>query len=892
MDGTTGAARPLAHMLPGVAVRLSPLRIALLYAVASAVFIGLSDALVAAIVPDVPTQAVVSIVKGWTFVLVTAVLLFLVVRAMARQIGSARNSASTEAARARRLIEVSRLAIVLLDEDGTIVDWNPQAERIFGWTAAEAIGQRSLWVPAEEMVDHRAVLAAIAAGELSEPVIRRRRRKDGSPVWIRIVASALRDPDGRLLFVGALEDVSRQIEAEREREAAAEQNRIMFERNPLPMFVVEPGTHRFLDVNESAATTFGWTREQLLGMTVEGLFPAGEPTDTLEQLAADSGPASITGARMRHATATGAILEVEVSARPVQLRGRLVWLAIVADVSEREAIERRRQVLLDRLEALHALDAEILQARTVDDVARRAASRARQLLPADRASVTVVDRETQTVAIIALDERRPLGHPAGWLCPIADAIPAGDPAHPRRVAIGDLQARVPEMDEPAVLRDARSRGIRTMLSIPLVAEGVLLGQLNLGSLAPDAFEPDAVAVAAELAESLAIALQQARYRQELVDNEARLRQVLAASPNATLLVDAAGLIRYANPTAEATLGEAPATLLGRRVDEFIPDAAQARHAALRSAHELAGGAAPAMQMDGTAHRSDGRELPASLSVSPLMTSDGPMVVATIIDLTERLALENQFRQAQKMEVMGQFANIMAHDFRNYLTVIGGFAELLSDDLAPDDPRKADVTEIQNVVGRASDLVRNILAFARPGLGPVGGDRTDVVAHLRDVRGMLARLGEPRVDLELAAEPDLPPVAINPAALTQILANLTTNARDAMRERGGTLRISVSTVETAGGDPDAPDFQVERRVRFEVADTGEGMDEETRTRIFEPFFTTKTAGEGDGRGSGLGLASVFSIVRRAHGRIEVHSEKGVGTTFLIDLPAAGPALLVR
>ncbi len=747
-------------------MRLSPVRIALLYAGVAGLWILFSDSIAQAIFTSAGAQTTVSIIKGWAFVAVTSMLLFLLVRRLVQQVLHARLEAFLAADRARRLIDASGIAIVALDAEGTVVAWNPSAERMFGWTAAEAIGRTAVWVPEDELASHRDFIATVAAGARPGPIVRPRKRKDGRRIWARIVASTMQDADGKTLVIGSIEDVTAQIDADRERAAA----------------------------------------------------------------------------------------------------------------------ERRRQALLDRLEALHTLDAEILQAGTLEDVARRAVARIRTLIPADRASVMVMDRNSDTMTIVAVDEETELGLPVGTIASVAEtfALDGREPAG--RALLRDLAADEPPADAPVAVRRARSFGLRSVLSIPLLADGALLGQLNLGSQRADAFDPGAVEVAGEVADSLAIALQQARYRQELVDGEARFRTVLAASPNATLLVDSGGLIRYANAITAQTLGQAPDALLGRSIDEFVPLAGHARSVALRPPDPSTDPIEPGTHVDATARRGDGVEFPIDLSLSPLVTPEGPMVVATIVDLTERIALENQFRQAQKMEVMGQFANIMAHDFRNYLTAIGGFAEILAADIPGDDPRHADVEEIIKAVGRASDLVRNVLAFARPDRGAAPAS-TDVGAHLRDVRAMLAKLVDPNVDLVLVVPSDVPPAAISPAALTQVLVNLTTNARDAMLASGGTLRICASTVEVAAGDPGTPEFQLDRRVHLEVSDTGAGMDEVTRIRIFEPFFTTKSAGEGDGKGSGLGLASVFSIVRRAHGRIEVRSEVGAGTSFLIDLPAA-------
>ncbi len=863
-------------------MRLSALRIALLYCAISAAWIATSDSVLAFVVRDPQTQSLVSIVKGWAFVATTGTLLFILVRQHAAQVDRAHRQAATAAERFERLVEVSGLAIMTCEQDGTVISWNPAAERMFGWTAGEIIGSRSLWVPDDDLEAHRAHMAAVAAGRPQEAAIRRRRRKDGTLIWIRTWSAAMHDIDGRIVLMASMEDVTRDEEAERSLASAAEWNRVLFERNPLPIFLIDPATDRYVDVNEAAVATYGWSREQLLQMRVPDHLPPGE-RERFGSVAANQGGRTVEAEPWRHLRADGSAILVEVSGRAVQIGDRRLWLGLGRDITERDAAARRLQRLVDRLEGLHALDAEILQLGTVEDVASRALAHIRGMIAADRASVTVIDAESSSLRIVAVDEVRMLGRPAGTVMTLSDALATGTGASLVPMLIRDVPAGAASMPPTGSLPEAMRHGVQTVLSLPLVVHGSLLGQLNLGSLAHDAFDTESVEIAGEIADQLAIALQQARYREQLLASQERFRRLLAASPNATLLVDRGGTIRYANEVTSQIFGVDPGALLGRKVDEFVPLGGRDRHADLRALSADDGGRLRGIRrFDGIARRTDGTEFPVDMSLSPIETPDGPMVVATVMDLTERTALEAQLRQAQKMEVMGQFANILAHDFRNYLTAIGGFADLLADDVPEDDPRRADVEEIRKAVSRAGDLVRNVLAFARPESGPPAS--TNLGSHLRDVSGMLSRLLEPRARLEVDVPPDVPSVAMAPTQLTQVLVNLATNARDAM-PAGGTLRITASPAEVAAGDPSAPDFVLDRRVHLEVRDTGTGMDDATRAHIFEPFFTTKAAGEGDGKGSGLGLASVFTIVRRAHGRIEVRSAPGAGTSFLIDLPAA-------
>lgn len=246
-------------------------------------------------------------------------------------------------------------------------------------------------------------------------------------------------------------------------------------------------------------------------------------------------------------------------------------------------------------------------------------------------------------------------------------------------------------------------------------------------------------------------------------------------------------------------------------------------------------------------------------------------------MTERRTLEDQFRQAQKMEAVGRLAGGVAHDFNNLLTVITVYTDMLMADFGVDDPRRADMQEVRKAADAGARLTRQLLAFSRQ---QVIEPRVVVLEDLvRQTQKLLTHLiGE---DIELATQFWSTPcvVHIDPGQLEQVIMNLAVNARDAM-PTGGKL-----TIETAVVDLDQENSKAHwpattgRYIVLAVSDTGIGMDEPTRAKIFEPFFTTK----GPGKGTGLGLATVYGIVKQSGGFIWVHSKPGEGATFKIYLP---------
>jgi signal transduction histidine kinase len=243
--------------------------------------------------------------------------------------------------------------------------------------------------------------------------------------------------------------------------------------------------------------------------------------------------------------------------------------------------------------------------------------------------------------------------------------------------------------------------------------------------------------------------------------------------------------------------------------------------------------------------------------------------------------EEGLRQGQRMEAVGRFAGGVAHDFNNMMSAVVGFSALVLDALAPDDPLRRYVEEIQLAGERASGMTKQLLAFTRKQV--LLSQVLDLNELVLNVNGLLARLiGE---DIELITElaPAVHAIEADSGQLEQVVVNLAVNARDAM-PGGGTLTISTANCEIQTTDATRRDLEPGPYVTLSVTDTGEGMDAETLQQIFEPFFTTKE----EGKGTGLGLATAFGIVKQSGGDIQVESEQGVGTTFTISLPRAQAA----
>jgi two-component system cell cycle sensor histidine kinase/response regulator CckA len=366
--------------------------------------------------------------------------------------------------------------------------------------------------------------------------------------------------------------------------------------------------------------------------------------------------------------------------------------------------------------------------------------------------------------------------------------------------------------------------------------------------------------------------------QELRASEAQYRRLFDNASDMIFAVDREGTIRSISPAVERILGLAPSELQGRRLDELVHPAERGRLAEFLSAAAV-GDTAPILEVNAQGKGSAARVLQLTARAVP-SAADGHDLEGVARDVTERRAIEEQFRQAHKMEAVGQLAGGVAHDFNNLMTVVAGHCELLLE-TAQGEAREG-LLEIRRATARAAALTRQLLAFGGRQLlqlSPIS--LNDVITGLAPT--LRAAIGEAIV-LEVRLAPDLWPIHGDPEQVGQVLVNLASNARDAM-PGGGVLGIATANVEISEAE-EAPALPAGDYVLLTVSDTGRGIDAETRERIFEPFFTTKETG----LGTGLGLSTVFGIVTQTGGSISVESAPGAGTRFSIHLPRSKPAAL--
>ena len=356
-------------------------------------------------------------------------------------------------------------------------------------------------------------------------------------------------------------------------------------------------------------------------------------------------------------------------------------------------------------------------------------------------------------------------------------------------------------------------------------------------------------------------------------SEERYRAVSEAADAGISIVDSEENLLYANPALSRMLNYPLDELIGMNLSQLVDSAEFARYRALTEERS----AGVSGRYETKIRRKDGKIVDLLVSAAPLRAADGryESALAVLVDITERKQLEEQLAQSHKLESVGLLAGGVAHDLNNMLVPILGYAEMLRDDMPPTDARRADAQEIVRAGTRARDLVRQLLAFARKQILEMKLlDLNEVISNLYK---MLRRTLREDIAIETVLASGLGMVKGDVGQIEQVLMNLCVNAQDAMPQ-GGTLRIETSAVTMDGS---REGLAAGHYIQMAVSDIGMGMDQETLSHIFEPFFTTK----GVGKGTGLGLATVYGIIKQHSGHIEVESRVGKGSVFRVYWPQA-------
>jgi two-component system cell cycle sensor histidine kinase/response regulator CckA len=428
--------------------------------------------------------------------------------------------------------------------------------------------------------------------------------------------------------------------------------------------------------------------------------------------------------------------------------------------------------------------------------------------------------------------------------------------------------------------------IRFYAGAPLITpDGFRLGALAVMDTRPrPALSEEERATLADLG---AVTMHELNLQQKLAsggatDGEVKFSALMESVSQAIVAVNHRGLIEIANNKAEELFGYSREEMIGQTLEMLLPERLRGAHAGHREQYFSQPHTRPmGIGMDLAGRHKSGQEFPLEISLNYVKIGGRSLAISFITDISQRLRLEGQLRQSQKMEAIGQLAGGVAHDFNNLLTVIQGYSSMSLQGLGPSDPLREPIEEIEKAAFSAGTLTRQLLAFSRRQV--VRPRLINLNTAISQVEKMLRRVIGEDVELILETGDDLDEIRADPGLIEQILMNLAVNARDAM-PNGGKLILETANLcldkEYAGAHLAV---KTGPHAMLAVTDTGTGMTEQVRAHIFEPFFTTKPQGQG----TGLGLATVYGIVQQMEGSIWVYSEMGKGATFKILFPAAKP-----
>ena len=542
----------------------------------------------------------------------------------------------------------------------------------------------------------------------------------------------------------------------------------------------------------------------------------------------------------------------------------IFWLFLFVVALERSGRDRLHRGY-ERMGTVHDLTLRLTVSMEPQAIMDQVVDAAARLLALPGVAISTVEPDGQTLAVracrgLSAHDATAVRHRVG------EGLTGRAFAH--RVA---YQTANPAEDlAPAALPVAEQQHITDVVAVPLVFQGSAVGVLTASRTGHHPFSGEEVRLLETLSAHAAVAIENARLYERVVESEAKYRVLVENTQTAIVVVDAYRTVIFWNRGAERLYGWTADEVLGHHIEFIYPEDRRA---------DVVQTVLPALQREGSwsgeypAIRKDGSRFTSFLNLSRIFDAQSNVIctLGILTDVTELVHLREQLFQAQKMETVGTLAGGIAHDFNNLLTAILGATGLLADSLRKGPVDHESLASIEQAAARGTQLVRQLMTFSQR--QPTRQEPIDLNDIVREAAELIQRTFPKDMTLTTNLAPDLHITQGDSTQMHQVIMNLAVNARDAM-PRAGALTIATENIDLADGPQAGPG------VVLTVTDTGHGISAEQRPHIFEPFFTTKT----DGRGTGLGLSTVYAIVTRHGGRITFTSEVGKGTSFRIVLPA--------
>jgi PAS domain S-box-containing protein len=792
----------------------------------------------------------------------------------------------------RGLLESFPDAALISSPEGRILLANTWAEKMLGYTLKELVGQPfALVIPERdrEGISRQYALNNPASGQLNQRTEIVYRRKDGTEFPAEVSLSLIATSAG-VVVCSSLRDITERKQAEVALVEERHLLRTLMDNLPDVIYFKDRES-RFTRINQALAKAFGLSDPaQAIGKRDFDFF-TGEHA---QQAFADEQEIVRTGQPMlakeeKETWPDGHVTWASSTKMPLRdARGNIVGtFGVSRDVTPRKRAEEELRHLNRALTAISAVNQAILHASeepsllqevcrcVVDHAGYRMAwvgflsdSEPRTISPVAQAGME--QGSLDSINVTYDDSERGRG-------------PTGTAARTRRPAIVRNAATA---EEYAPWRaEASAQGYASVIGLPLLFAGNLLGVLTVYSVETEAFDQQEVDFLSELAGDLAYGIQALRTRAEQARAEAALLEerhllhtLMDNLPDVIYFKDRESRFTHINQALAKAFGLSdPAQAIGKRdFDFFTGEHAQQ---AFADEQEIVRTGQPMLAKEEKETWPDGHVTWASSTKMPLRDARGNIVGTFGVsrDVTPHKVLEEQLRLSQRMESVGRLAGGVAHDFNNLLTIIAGYTQLVKGGLDEGSALHGHVDEVLKASDRAASLTQQLLAFSRKQVLQV--EVLDLNTALGNLEKMLLRLIGEDIELRTVPQAGLGRVKADPGQIDQVIMNLVVNARDAMPQ-GGTITIETANMDltedyTRSHFPVVPG----RYVMVSVSDTGTGMSQEIQAHIFEPFFTTKEKG----KGTGLGLATVYGIVKQSGGYIWVYSELGRGSTFKVYLP---------
>lgn len=781
--------------------------------------------------------------------------------------------------RFRSLIENASDGVILSDARGVVQYASPATERLLGYPPGSLVGRGVFeFVHPEDMsVATEGLRRAVEDRPSSATTVMCRiRHNDGSWRTAECVGKDFEDPEGKHWVIINFRDLTERRKMEDTLRASEERYRVLVETTATG-FVTVDTDGRVLDANAEYVRLTGFqSLDEIKGRCVTEWTSPDDIDRNAREIQQCLAVGSTRNLEIRYVDPSGNETPVEVNASCIETNQGRVILSLCRDITIRKQAE---EVLrLDELRAEALLKLHHMSHASDQEITSFALEEAIQLTRSEVGYLAFTNEDESVLTMYswsrtAMEECRITEKPIEY--PVASTGLWGEAIRQRKPIItNDYQA-------PNPLKKGYPEGhvhVTRHMNVPVFDGDKIVLVAGVGNKKSDYDEQD-VRQLTLLMQGMWRVVQRRRMEQTLRESERRFRELLETVSLVAVMLDADGRIMFCNKFLLDLTEYAAGDVIGKDWFEvFLPP--QERNERRADFLKWLAGTDPIVHHEYSILTRSGDPRLISWDRTRLRDADGNIMGIASLgrDITEHRALEEQYRQAQKMEAVGHLAGGIAHDFNNLLQVITGCTDLVLSDLPEDSPIRAELSQTLQAAERATGLVRQLLTFSRrETMRPQVLDLDRVITNMAK---MLRRLIGEHIELQLTTRSTLWPVWADPGHIEQILMNLCVNARDAL-PNGGMIHIEIENTRVDRRYCETHAWAKEGDyVLLTVTDTGIGMSPEVQQHIFEPFFTTKEVG----KGSGLGLATVYGIMKQHEGLIHVYSEIDRGTVFRLYFPA--------